>query len=87
MWVNDILTENMPVLQNTFLDRRYRVSADTKINDKIIEFSLEHWNHALFQDQLDKIFSPTNLLRSFELNDIYATSDEVLNEFLHRLLS
>ena len=45
------------------------------------------WTPAIQQDKLDKFLSPSESIRSLEIRNWGGTSPEVINEFLHRLLS
>ena len=45
------------------------------------------WSHALLQDQLDKIISSSNPLRSFQIKSLKSSSPIVINECFQRILS
>ena len=61
--------------------------AEAIINGRYVELDCNVWTPALQQDKLDKFLGPSEPIRSLEIRNLGGSSPEVINEFLHRLLS
>ena len=93
LWVNDIPVEEMPQLIDPSFGERNpeqlfnRADAETTINGKKFDLNCQLWTPALQQDRIDKFIGPSELIRSIEIHSFGGNSLDVINGFLHRLLS
>ena len=72
MWelsVNGIALELLPKLKNQNLDPEVELIANIEVNNMVINYK-GICSHALFQENLDQIISPSNPMRSLKIDNM-----------------